>query len=84
MGNDEYPDSNWTVEFMEFDAKGKPVAGWSWTWRGIAFNAKSALEKSVNSMIDEIPIDDNHPLPGRCRAVRVVMDDLPGGLAQKR
>lgn len=75
---ESWVDSFWIADFMKFNKEGRPIEGTSWRWTGIVFNAKSALEKAVNAMIDEKP---EEACSWRC--IRVWMD-LGAVLAQKR
>ena len=67
--SEEWPDSFWIVDFMKFNKEGRPIEGTSWRWTGIVFNAKIALEKAVDAMIDE-KIEE----ASSWRCVRVWMD----------
>ncbi len=78
MPNEEWPDSFWIVDFMKFNQEGRPIEGTSWRWTGIVFNAKSALEKAVDAMIDAKPEEASS-----WRCVRVAMD-RQAVVAQKR
>ncbi len=78
MQNEEWPDSFWIADFMEFNKEGRPIEGTSWRWHGITFNAISALKKAVDAMIEAKPEE-----AGKWRCVRVFMD-RGAVLAQKR
>jgi len=69
MPKTEWPDSFWLVDFMKFNEDGRPIEGTHWRWSGIVFNAKSALEKAVDAMIDEKAEEASY-----WRCVRVAMD----------
>jgi hypothetical protein len=73
----DLPDSFWIVDFMKFTKEGRPIEGTSWRWAGIVFNARQALEASVEAMIDEKPEE-----AGYWRCVRIAMD-RQAVLAQK-
>lgn len=68
-GVPNWPDSFWIADFMKFSKDGRPIEGTSWRWHGIVFNAKSALEKAVDAMIEE---KSEEASSWRC--VRVWMD----------
>lgn len=65
----DLPDSFWIVDFMKFGPEGRPIEGTAWRWNGIVFNAKTALTKAVDALIDAKPEE-------ACswRAIRIAMD----------
>jgi hypothetical protein len=48
----EFPDSDWSIEYVKTDVNGLLVKESSWIWRGKAHGVAAALEDSLDAMID--------------------------------
>jgi hypothetical protein len=48
----EFPDSDWSIEYVKTDLDGLFVKGTSWIWRGKAHGVTAALDASMLAMID--------------------------------